>query len=80
MPKDGRQAEAWYVKSAEQGDSYWQKLLALKYAKGEGITKDEQKAFYWFRKAAQQGESSAQWSLGEMYAEGRGVTTDPVAS
>ena len=39
---------------AEQGDAFYQWLLAYKYQDGEGVTQNYPEAVKWYRKAAQQ--------------------------
>ena len=52
---------------ASQGIARAQRLLAMRYLRGRGVSKDEAIAFYWMQLAAQQHFSLAQRSLGELY-------------
>lgn len=78
VPKDNRQAVAWYRKAAEQGFSAAQHDLGRMYTKGIGVPQDDDQAVFWYRKAAEQGEAEAQALLGGMYVIGRGVPEDDV--
>jgi uncharacterized protein len=62
--------------SAEQGDAFGQRALALMYANGKGITQDLKKAFKWFTLSAEQGDSIAQYSLGMMYLHYQSVAQE----
>ena len=55
VPKDDRQAVAWYRKAAEQGVDIAQTLLGKMYASGRGVPQDDRQAVSWFQKAAEQG-------------------------
>ena len=76
VPKDYKQAYAWFTKAAEQGDAGAQFNLGFMYNKGEGVPKDYKQAIYWYTKAAEQGDDEAQFNLGLMYYEGQGVPKD----
>ena len=51
---------------AEQGDAHAQTLIAISYAKGEGVPIDNQQASFWYQKASEQGYAPAQHNLGIM--------------
>jgi len=76
VPKDYKQAYAWFTKAAEQGDADAQFNLGFMYNKGEGVPKDYKQAIYWYTKAAEQGDPLSQFNLGLMYYEGQGVPKD----
>ena len=58
---------------AEQGHAWWQTMLGVMYAKGQGVVQNDAEALRWYRLAAMQGHAPAQASLGMMYVEGQGV-------
>jgi len=66
--KDEREAEKWYLKSAEQGNSLAQGSLGAIYLD----RKSYNEAFKWFQKAAEQGIDYAQLYLGALYSKGLG--------
>ncbi|PKL76445.1 MAG: hypothetical protein CVV27_10235 [Candidatus Melainabacteria bacterium HGW-Melainabacteria-1] len=56
---DPIKAEAWMLKSAEQGYTYAQFTLGLFYSSGVNIPPDLEKAKYWLSKAAEQGDQTS---------------------
>jgi hypothetical protein len=78
MAVDFKQAAQWFQKSAEQGNPYAERNLALMYAEGKGIKQDPGEVVKWMRKAADQNFASAQSYLGMLYVQGNGVTQDVV--
>lgn len=66
---DYRRMYYWLTKTAEQGNTKVQTLLAYEYWKEEDVeaTENNEKAFYWANKAAQKGNAVAQYILGRMY-------------
>jgi len=61
VPKDAREANAWYRRGAEQGDADAQFRIGMAYTFGlGGIGKDHAEAASWIRKAATQGHPVAQ--------------------
>ena len=75
---DFTQAAQWFQKSAEQGNPYAERNLALMYAEGKGVKQDPGEVVKWMRKAADQNFASAQSYLGMLYVQGIGVTQDMV--
>jgi TPR repeat protein len=71
-----KQAAAWYLKAAEQGNAFAQHNLGVAYHDGVGVPQDYALAVLWTRKAAQQGFSPAQYNLGVAYNNGEGVPQD----
>ncbi len=69
-------AEQRYRERVERGEPDAQFLLALCYARGEGIDEDLSKAVKWWRKAAEQGHAGAQYYLGFLYYHGHGIPKD----
>ena len=57
--KDCTKALHWYLKAAQQGQSYAQYNCGVLYQNGWGTEKDEDKAFEWYQKAAAQGHEKA---------------------
>jgi uncharacterized protein len=64
------------LKSAEEGDSDFQYLLANDYLRGSRVRQNVAEAMKWLRKAAEQGHLAAQSKLGQMYHEGKDVARD----
>ena len=62
--------------AAEQGDSWAQYNLGVKYDNGEGVPEDDAMAVHWRRKAAEQEDAQVQYNLGFMYDNGEGVPED----
>lgn len=73
VPKDSKEAVAWYRKAAEQGNVQGQLRLALAYQDGNGTTKNSAEAVKWYRKAAEQGHAGGQYALASAYQAGDGV-------
>ncbi|MCL2714895.1 MAG: sel1 repeat family protein [Alphaproteobacteria bacterium] len=74
VPKDAREANAWYRKGAEQGDADAQFRIGMAYTFGlGGIGKDHTQAACWIRKAATKGHPVAKQFVD--YA-GRGAVSD----
>ena len=76
IEQDYGKAEAWYRKSAEQGNAAAQYKMGECYQRGRGVGKDYMIAVKWYRKAAEQGYAAAQHKMGECYQRGRGVGKD----
>lgn len=78
--KDYSSAHFWYLKAAEQGNSFAQNgaliNVARDYSEGKGVPRDDVKAAFWLQKGADQGIADAQVKLADMYAKGRGVPRD----
>jgi localization factor PodJL len=77
-PSNPRAAAEWYLARATGGDPAAQYEMALRYAKGRGVTKDYARAASWFREAAINGVAAAQYDLGILYDKGLGVARDPI--
>jgi TPR repeat protein len=69
--RDGSDLDA-----AEAANANAELELAIRYAKGDGVTLDYGIAIKWFRVAAEHGQPRAQYDLGVMYERGRGVPVD----
>ena len=76
LKDDYSEALRWYLKSAEQGNSFAQVNLGSMYYAGDGVAQDYKEAVNWFYKAAVQGLASAQSNMGVMYERGNGVAQD----
>lgn len=64
------------VEEAKQGNAVAQRLLGIRYRKGDGVPQDDAQAVKWYRKSAEQGDTIAQHYLGYMYYSGKGVPQD----
>jgi TPR repeat protein len=74
-----KQAEAWYLKAAKQGNLSGELHLAALYRDGgKSFPRDMAQAAAWYRKAAEQGDASAQGTLGVLYSMGQGVPRNDV--
>ena len=72
---DGDPAEAakWYEKAAQLGNVEAQRIIAMRYSRGEGVNRDMGMAAYWFQQAALAGNASAQYNLAVLYHKGDGA-------
>lgn len=82
VPRDPREAEAWWEKAANQGQAEAEFSLGflLLYGAGEGpnaVDADPQAGLPWLEQAAAQGHASAQYFLGYLYWSGIAVPADP---
>lgn len=75
VTQDFKQAAAWYLKAANQGNTEGELHLADLYRDGAGqaFPRNMTKAAAWYRKAANQGNAGAQGTLGMLYSLGLGV-------
>ena len=64
----------WYIKSAENGNTYAMVNLAHLYRKGKGVEQDFGKAFSWNLKAAELGNFGGMFNVGKQYELGVGVS------
>ncbi|WP_083251259.1 tetratricopeptide repeat protein [Acidihalobacter yilgarnensis] len=71
-----KQANYWYLKSAENGNAKAQCRLARDYAKGLGFQANAAKAIYWYRRSADQGNPIAEVNMAIAYANGIDVHSD----
>jgi TPR repeat protein len=79
VSKDEKEAVAWYLQAALQGNSNAQYNLAVLYENGRGSDVNFAQAHQWYRKAAVQGDGLAVGNLGMLYLRGQGVKEDQVA-
>jgi hypothetical protein len=61
------------LESAKSGDIVSQRLVGIRYLRGDGIQQDYGQALYWLIQAAQRGDIVASTALAEMYHEGKGA-------
>jgi len=81
VPRDPREAEAWWEKAANQGqaDAQFSLGFMLLYGSGEGenaVTANPSAGLPWLEKAAAQGHPSAEYFLGYLYWSGTSVPFD----
>lgn len=55
VPRDDREAAAWFSKAASQDHAEAQFILATMYEKGHGVLKNDREAFAWYSRAASLG-------------------------
>lgn len=67
------------MERAEQNEPAAQRLLAGRYAAGDGIRQSWEQAAVWYQRAAQNGDAPAQFSLGHCFRQGKGVASDAKA-
>ena len=72
-PKDFSEAQKWFRKASEQGNSGAEIELGVLYEEGNGVPQDHAEAARWYRKAAEKGNALAQILLANLYLEGRGL-------
>lgn len=73
---DMKQAEGYFLQSAEQGNAKAAMMLFSIYEIGPHITKDSDKAYKWLHRSAELGGIWSAHSLGHKYQMGQGVTRD----
>jgi TPR repeat protein len=78
VSKNPKEAAAWYLKSAEQGNSDAQFNLGAMHEHGVGIPVNFTEAARWYRPAAEVGDIDALSNLGVLYQNGQGVKPDKV--
>lgn len=78
VSKDLPRAAAWYLKSAEQGNSDAQYNLGAMHEHGVGIPVNYLEAARWYRPAAEQGDVDALSNLAVLYQNGQGVPQDKI--
>ena len=69
IPRDGKEAAAWYGIAARSGDAQAQFAYAMKLLTGRDIEKNPQEARVFMEKAADAGIAAAQFNLGQMMLE-----------
>ncbi len=67
VPRDDRQAAAWFERAARQGDARARHSLAMMYAGGRGVTRDMTKARELLERSARQGHAGACTDLKKLF-------------
>lgn len=75
--RDDEQKVALLKQDAEHGAARAQRLLALRYRRGRGVTQSNELAALWMKKAAAQNFALALRDLASFYQDGVGVEKDP---
>ena len=65
------------MEEAAHGDARAQRLLALRYWRGRGVTQSIELAAQWMKQAAAQKLALAERDLASFYQQGIGVERDP---
>jgi len=76
MPADAKEAYEFARKSAEQGNSYGQRILGSCYYRGFGVKQDAAEAVHWYRLSAEQKDATAACNLAELLESGSGTARD----
>ena len=76
--QDYKNAKAYYVKSADLGNSKAMHNIGYLYSKGLGVKQDLKKAFLWYTKSASHGNPSAMFNIARRYDTGLGIHKDVV--
>src|SRR3569623_987832 len=74
LSRDDPAKFALLLHDATVGNTRAQRLLALRYLRGRGVTQDLAVAHRWLRLSADQSLALAQRDLGALYEQGIGVT------
>lgn len=74
---DDRQKVSLLMEEAARGDARAQRLLALRYWRGRGVTQNIELAAQWMKQAAAQKLALAERDLAGFYHQGIGVECDP---
>ncbi len=81
VQKDGKKADEWLFKSANNGYAEAEYMLASSYNTPRyNFSLDYEKSVLWLKRAAKQGHLDAQYELGEQYHVGLGVEKDLILS
>ncbi|CAG8598067.1 2388_t:CDS:2 [Ambispora gerdemannii] len=73
---DPQKAFQWYLRAAEQNDSFGQNQVGYFYQNGIGTKVNDEKAFYWYQRSADNGCSEGKSNLGSCYEYGTHVKQD----
>ena len=76
VDEDSKEALAWYLKAANQGNGPAYNSLGNFYRSGIGVTADAKKAFEWYLKGAAAKDDQAMLNLGNCYYYGMGTDKD----
>lgn len=74
--RDDEQKISLLMCEAERGDARAQRLLALRYWRGRGVTQSDELAAQWMKQAAAQKLALAERDLAGFYQQGIGVERD----
>ena len=77
VTKDVGEANRWFRKAADAGDTYAMRFLANNLKTGNGIAQDDAAALAWYRKAVDNGDAGAMTDVGIMLDQGRGTARNP---
>jgi serine/threonine protein kinase len=73
VPKDGLEAERWFLRSATAGNSAAMVSLGALYWLGDDVPQNNEDAAKWFQRAADLNNPAGLFDLARFYEEGRGV-------
>ncbi|HEX4376277.1 MAG TPA: tetratricopeptide repeat protein [Steroidobacteraceae bacterium] len=75
--EDKKEAFAWFVRAAAQGDFDALNMMGRCHENGWGTPVDFAEAASYYHRAAGAGHAWAQYNLGHLYLDGNGVQRDP---
>ena len=78
VPQDLAQAQVWYRRAADRGNTYAMQNLGFLLAAGTDGRTDYPAAIPWFRQAADFGVRDSQYNLAVILAWGMGTPRNPV--
>jgi TPR repeat protein len=76
--KDFTTSLVFFIKASNEGSKESMLMVAMQYARGEGVAKDSATYVMWLNKAAKAGNDYAMYSLGVMYDNGRYLPKDSI--
>src|SRR6478736_5104077 len=76
--KDFTNSLVFFIKASTEGSKESMMMVAIQYARGEGVVKDSATYVVWLNKAAKAGNDYAMYSLGVMYDNGRYLPKDSI--
>ena len=76
VPRDLKEAAAWYRKSADNDEAMAEFSLGDAYLNGAGVPQDYQLAFKWYLQAARHMRTEGYLGLAQIYHDGLGTDRD----
>ena len=73
VPRDKKEAFAWYLRAAQAGEPGAQSEVGGYYEEGDGVPENWPVAAQWYQQSASQGWMKGEFALGRCYEFGMGV-------